>query len=295
MNLTKFIERASALGALGVKVTQNGVLIGEWFAEGEIRRNVYSVTKSFVSFAMGCAVEEGLISLEERLVDIFKDELPERVDANMKEATVRDLLTMRLGQERSELMGERWSKLEEDDWVRYSLSRPFICKPGERFLYSNVGPYLAGIIIQRRAGCSLIDYLTPRLFEPLSIKRPTWETDPLGNSFGSSGLMLTLSEFHKFGLLYLNKGVWNGKRLISEKWIEESTKKQYEDGVGYGYLFWRGERNSYRADGMFGQLCIVFPDDNAVVSIVSECRNVPALFEVIYGEICRSFNRKAKK
>ena len=127
---------------------------------------------------------------------------------------------MCLGQEQGSLMGEQRPLYQEDDWVKMSLAIPFQYKPGTHFVYNNVGPYLAGILVQRRSGCDLVSYLTPRLFKHLGIKRPTWETDPLGNSFGAGGLFLTLSELHKFGLFYLNKGKWNGKQILSEKWIE---------------------------------------------------------------------------
>ena len=289
MRLEKFIEKAKQLRVLGVKITQNGKEIGRWLAEDEMRRNIYSGTKSYVSFAVGRAVQEGLLSLDEKLTDVFADELPETVSENLQKATVRDLLTMRLGQATSELMASRRTTLNRNDWVRYSLSLPFPSAPGEAFVYSNVGPYLAGVLVQRRAGCTLTDYLMPRLFQPLGIQLPTWELDPLGNSFGGSGLMLTISEYHKLGLLYLQKGVWQGKRLIAEEWVEESGKALYADGPGYGYLFWRGEYNSYRADGMYGQLCIIFPDHNAVVTTVSESRDPQSVLRAIYDEICPQF------
>ena len=103
---------------------------------------------------------------------------------------------------------------------------PFVYKPGTQFVYNNAGPYLVGILVQRRAGCDLASYLKPRLFDWLGIKKPTWEIDPLGNSFGAGGLSLTLSELHKFGLFYLHKGEWNGKQLLNSGWIEESTRQQ---------------------------------------------------------------------
>ena len=155
---------------------------------------------------------------------------------------------------------------------------------GTHFVYNNVGPYLAGILVQRRAGCDLVSYLTPRLFSHIGIKRPTWETDPLGNSFGAGGLFLTLSELHKFGLFYLNKGKWNGKQILSEEWIEESTKPSDTDY--YGYLFWRGEYNSFRADGKYSQLSIVIPDKNTVISLVAECRKGEELMRALYDFVC---------
>lgn len=284
MNLERFIEAAKPLGVLGIKVNRGDELIAEWYLEGEIRRNIYSATKSFTSCAVGFAVQEGLLSLDEKLVDAFCDDLPDTVSENLKKATVRDLLTMCLGQEKGNLMGEQRPLYEEDDWVKLSLRIPFVYEPGTHFVYNNVGPYLAGILVQRRSGQDLISYLTPRLFAPLGIKRPTWETDPLGNSFGAGGLFLTLTELHKFGLFYLAKGLWNGKQLLSEEWIKESTRQQVD--APYGYLFWRGEYNSYRADGKYSQLSIVLPDKNAVISLVAECRESEMLLKSIYELLC---------
>ena len=174
-------------------------------------------------------------------------------------------------------MGEQRPLYKEDDWAKMVLSIPFVYEPGTHFVYNNVGPYLAGILVQRRSGTDLVSYLMPRLFKHLEIKRPTWEIDPLGNTFGAGGLFLTLSELHKFGLFYLNKGKWNA-------WIEESTKPS--DTEQYGYLFWRGKYNSYRADGKYSQLSIVLPDADAVVSLVAECRNGEELTQGINDLIC---------
>lgn len=283
MNLQKFGEGAQRLGVLGVKITQNGVLTAQQLWDDECRRNIYSASKSFTSCAVGLAVKEGLLSLDERLVDAFLKDLPEHVSDNLKKATVRDLLTMCLGQKEGHLMGAQRPLYEEDDWVKLSLAFPFDYEPGTQFVYNNVGPYLAGILVQRRAGCDLVSYLTPRLFEPLGIKRPMWETDPLGNTFGAGGLFLTMSELHKFGLLYLQKGNWNGRQLLPAEWIQESTKSQAVEH--YGYLFWRGDKNSYRADGKYSQLSIVFEEKNAVITIVAECRDGDALNKLILEEL----------
>lgn len=288
MNLTGFIEKATQLGILGIKISQHNETVAEHLWDDTCRRNVYSASKSFTATAVGMAIEEGLLSLDEKLVDAFADDLPDDVSDNLRQATVRDLLTMCLGQEKAELMGAQRPDYKEEDWVKLSLSFPFIYAPGEKFVYNNVGPYLAGVLVQRRAGCDLISYLMPRLFQPLGIKRPTWETDPLGNTFGAGGLYLNLYELHKFGLLYLNDGVWEGKRLISYEWIEESTKKQVEndkDEFGYGYLFWGGPHNSYRADGKYCQWSIIVKEKDAVITLVSECRKGEELADVLWQEI----------
>ncbi|MCD8050038.1 MAG: beta-lactamase family protein [Clostridia bacterium] len=284
MDIGAFEEHVKRLSVLGLKVTQNGedVLYKLW--DEECRRNVYSVTKSFTSCAVGFALQEGLLSLDERLVDVFKNEIPSNPSENLVKATVRDLLTMRLGQEKGELKGVQRPLYEEDDWVKMAFNIPFVYEPDTKFVYNNVGPYLAGILVQRRAGCDLVSYLTPRLFSKLGIKRPMWETDPLGNSFGAGGLFLTLSEMHKFGLFYLQKGVWNGEKILNREWIEESTK-QHKDDAPYGYLFWRGKFNSFRADGKYSQLSIVIPDKNAVVSVTAECRKGGELMKYIDEDI----------
>lgn len=279
MNFAPYIAEAERVRVLGVNATKDGELVLKWRSEGECRRNIYSATKSFTAIAVGFAVQEGLLRLDEKLTDAFAGDLPETVCENLQRATVRDLLTMRLGQASGFLMGDQRPFYEEDDWVKLSLAQPFPYAPGERFVYNNVGPYLAGVLVQRRAGCDLLSYLTPRLFAPLGIKRPMWECDPLGNTFGAGGLFLTLTELHRFGLFCLNRGMWNGKQLLDPAWIDACAAPQ--DGDAYGYLFWRGIHDSFRADGKYGQLSVILPKRNAVVTVVCECRDGEGLMNLL--------------
>lgn len=283
MNLDKFGEEAQKLGVLGIKATQGGVLKAERLWDEECRRNVYSASKSFTSCAVGLAVKEGLISLEEPLTEAFSEDLPENVSDNLTKARVRDLLTMCLGQEEANLMGAQRPLYKEENWVKMSLAIPFVYEPGTHFVYNNVGPYLAGVLVQRRAGCDLVSYLMPRLFRPLGIRRPMWESDPMGHTFGAGGLFLTLSELHRFGLFCLQKGYWEGKQLLPASWIEESSRRQSDNP--YGYLFWIGDHDSYRIDGKYGQWSMVFEDKNAVITIVAECRNGEALKNLVFSEL----------
>lgn len=286
IQLNSFIESAAPLRALGVVVNQNGQEVARHTWEGACRRNVYSASKSFTSAAVGIAIKEGLLSLDERLTSAFPKELPETVSENLQKATVRDLLTMCLGQPKAFLMGEDRPYYPERNWAKLALAQPFQYEPGTKFVYNNVGPYLAGLLVQRRAGCDLVHYLMPRLFDPMGIQLPTWETDPLGNTFGAGGLFLTLDELHKFGLLYLQNGQWDGKQLVPESWVAESTKKQVENGgYGYGYLFWGGEHGSFRADGKYGQFSILMRDKNAVVTVVAESREADKLLAAVFQHI----------
>lgn len=287
MELKSFIEKAAPLGILSVMVSQDGQVTAEYNWDEKCRRNIYSATKSFTSAAVGIAQREGLLGIDEKLVDAFEEDLPEQVSENLAKATVRDLLTMCLGQRKAALMGAQRPYYKEKDWVKLSLSLPFEDEPGTRFAYNNVGPYLAGVLVQRRAGCDLASYLTPRLFAPLGILGTMWERDPMGNIFGAGGLCLCMEEFHRFGLLYLQDGNWNGKQLVPEKWVRESTRKQSENGTpyGYGYLFWGDQHGVFRADGKYGQLSMIMREKNAVVSIMAECREADALREAVFTEI----------
>lgn len=290
IDITEFIEKAKELRVLGVIVEQDGEIIAKWNSEPPCRRNVYSVSKSFTSTAVGISIREGLLSLDERLVDCFPNELPVKICPYLEKATVRDLLTMKLGQPKSFLMGSDRPYYPEKDWVKLSLAQEFTNYPGENFVYNNVGPYLAGVLVQRRSGTDLVHYLMPRLFEPMGITLPTWETDPLGNTFGAGGLFLTLEELHKFTNLYANKGNLNGKQLVPKEWINEATKKQVDNGShGYGYLFWRGTNNSYRADGKYGQFSIIWEDKNACMTVVSESRKAGEILKAIDEHIYPMF------
>ena len=286
MYLNRLEQRADELRLLGLMITQGGETLYSNTWDHLCRRNVYSVSKSFTSLAVGFAVQEGLLRLEERLVDLFPDEVPAAPDKNLQKATLRDTLTMCLGQDVSLLMSAQRIKLAADDWATDALKTPFLHAPGTHFVYSNAGPYLAGLAVQKRAGCNLVEYLMPRLFTPLGIKRPTWEVDPLGRTFGAGGLMLVLPDLHKLGLLLLQQGRWEGAQLISPDWIRESSRKQVENGEeGYGYLLWRGKYNSFRADGLYGQYSIVLPDRGAVISTAAENRHQKQLLQYLLDEI----------
>lgn len=288
IELQRFVERAAPLGALGVMITRRGERVAEHFFEGSHRRNLYSASKSYTSLAVGIALREGLLSLEEKLIDVFSEELPGEVPKNLQKAVVRDLLTMCMGQETSCLMATERPFYQEKNWVKLVLSRPFALAPGKQFVYNNAGPYLAGVLVQRRAGCDLVHYLMPRLFEPLGIPLPTWETDPLGYTFGAGGLFLCIQEFHRFGELCLRQGEWNGRQLVPAEWLREACKKQVEndrDSYGYGYLFWGGPEGSFRADGMYFQQSILLRDKEAVITITAENRDGDSLERAVFEEL----------
>ncbi len=264
------------LAVRGLRVYRDGALIASYQPQPEERQNQYSCTKSFTSTACAFAIQEGLFTLDDYVLDHFRQDAPEAVSENLKQMRLRHLITMSMGFESPMLMGAQRPNMTEKDWVQYVLRAPVIHKPGTVFQYNNAGPYLLGILIQRKTGMSLVDYLMPRLFEPMGIPRPQDEKDPLGNTFGAGGLQLNVSELAKLGLLYLQKGQWQGRQLIPASWVEEASRSfivsdqgDGEIGTDYGYLFWIMPDGMFRADGKYGQYCIVVPKKNAVIAINS--------------------------
>jgi CubicO group peptidase (beta-lactamase class C family) len=152
-------------------------------------------------------------------------------------------------------------------------------------------------IVQKLSGQPVLAYLKPRLFDPLGIEGSDWEVDPNGINTGGWGLRIRTEDIAKFGQLYLQKGVWNGKRLISEAWIADATRSQVQSAggkrkaeendwlQGYGYQFWRCRHDTYRGDGAYGQYCIVLPNQEAVVAITSETSDMQAILDAVWNHI----------
>jgi CubicO group peptidase (beta-lactamase class C family) len=177
-------------------------------------------------------------------------------------------------------------------WVRRFLAHPVPFKPGTHFLYDTPATYMLSAIVQRRTGQTVLDYLTPRLFAPLGIARPAWDASPEGITLGGYGLRARTEDLAKLGQLYLQKGVWNGRRLLPAGWAEEATARQTSNGSspasdwdqGYGSQFWRS-RHGYRGDGAFGQYLLVLPDQDAVVAITGGVRDMQAVLSLVWDRL----------
>lgn len=288
-------EFCSATKGKGIKnllLSQNGEIIAQLHYDDDCLRNVYSVTKSFTSTAVGIAQEQGILSIEENIVDCFPKEIPENPSEYLKHLKVKHLLSMTMGQDKAYFMSDTRSRMQDRDWVRFALSRPFAQEPGTKFCYTNAGPYLLGILTARRAGKDLASYLYEKIFEPMGFSFPSWEVDPNRNYFGSSGLMATTEQLLKFGQLYLNHGNWQGSQLVPESWVSQVQVPFIEtgNGEGYGYGFWTGPGGTYRADGKYGQYSIIMEEKQAVLAVTADCRNpreelLKPFWEMVYPEI----------
>ena len=227
------------------------------------------------------------------MLKFFPDEAPAQPSANLRAMRVRDLLRMSTGhQTEAALFGQVDSSMRDASWVKRFFAHPVAFKPGTHFLYNSPATYMLSAIVQKTTGQTVLDYLTPRLFEPLGIEKPTWVSSPEGISAGAYGLNLRTEDIAKMGQLYLQKGMWNGKQIVPAAWVEEATARQTSNGSaptsdwdqGYGYQFWQS-RHGYRGDGAFGQYMLVLPQYDAVVAITSGTRDMQAVMNLVWNKL----------
>lgn len=277
-------------------VVRGGCVVAEgWWAP---YRRTYphllnSLSKSFTSTAIGIAVHEGRLSIEDCVLSFFPEYGNETIRANMAELKVRHLLTMSTGQS-EDTIPALWQI--DSDWVRAFLEMPITHAPGTRFLYNTGATYMLSAILERATGEKLLDYLRPRLFDPLGIEEVTTAACPDGIHAGGYGMNMTTESIAMFGLLYLQGGVWNGRQIVPEAWVREATKAHIRNAVhqpdsgldweqGYGYQFWRCRHGAYRGDGAFGQFCIVIPQSDAVIAMTAGEYNMQAVLDQVWEHL----------
>ena len=234
---------------------------------------LFSLSKSFTSTAVGLAVAEGHFTVDDPVLSFFPDDAPAEVSANLAAMRVRHLLSMSTGHD-EDTTGPITAR-PDGNWIKGFFEEPVLHEPGTHFLYNSGASYMLSAIVQKTTGMKVIDYLRPRLFEPLGIDNPTWQECPQEINVGGWGLNIRTEDIARFGQLYLNKGIWGERRILSEAWVEEATSYQVSNGddpesdwaQGYGYQFWRCRHNIYRGDGAFGQYSIVMPEQDAVLAI----------------------------
>jgi CubicO group peptidase (beta-lactamase class C family) len=275
---------------------RHGQVVAEcWWApyDARTRHELYSLSKSFTSTAVGLAIAEGKLSIDDPVLKFFPEDAPAEPSNNLKAMRIHDLLRMSTGHQT-----EPSFLRSKDPWVKTFLAQPVPNKPGTHFLYNTAGTYMQSAIVQKATGQTVLDYLRPRLFEPLGIEEPTWGTSPQGISLGGYGLSIRTEDIVRFGQLYLRMGRWENRQLIPAAWVEEATARQTSNGSnpnsdwdqGYGYQFWRSRHGAYRGDGAFGQFCIVMPEQDAVVAITSGTRDMQAVLNLVWDKLLPAFS-----
>ena len=283
-------------------LVRHGKVVAEgwWKPEAPDKPHVlHSLSKSFNSTAVGLAIAEGKLSLDDPVLKFFPGEAPAEPSENLKAMKVRDLLTMSCGHDVEP------KRANGEPSVKAFLAQPVPHKPGTHFLYNTMGSYTLSAIVTKTTGQTSLEFLKPRLFEPLGIENPEWPTSPEGNSLGGYGLKLCTEDIAKFGQLYLQKGKWNGKQLVPESWVEQATSEQVPTdkeghskiGVdwvqGYGFQFWRCTHNAFRGDGANGQLCVVIPEKDAVIAITADTNQFQDEMNAIWDKLYPAFQSQA--
>lgn len=293
-DLKPFVEALSGPHDVprSLMVVQHGqVLVEQWWEPFHpcVAHELYSISKSVTAIAVGIAIDEGLLQLDDRIVDLFTDECPSTISDNLAAMTVRHLLTMTSGHREDTMPRLR---REGAQWVNSILAEPVDYRPGTHYVYDSGASYLLSAALQSVTGERLLDYLTPRLFGPLGIVGATWGQCPAGIDYGGFGLSMTTEAVAAFGQLCLQRGVWDGHQIVSDKWIDAATRAQVvtesenpDWALGYGYQFRPSRWGGYRAAGAFGQLCLVLPELAAVVVVTGGFDNAQAQLDTIWEHL----------
>lgn len=310
LNLNGFRNAVKDIHIKAIKIIQKNAVIGMQRWEEPQAYNVFSIAKSHLVTAIGMAIEEGKISLDAKPVDLFTDLLPEDSDPRWQEVTLYHLLTMTSGHgrpymmvsDRKKLRGESEKRVPQDmmeEWLRFAFTRPMQYQPGEKFCYGNLAPYVAGRMLEKVVGMSVCDYLYEKFWKHTGMEKPRWDADTNGHTFAASDLYLDIDDLAKLGQLYVNGGVYEGVRYLSEEWVKKVGTKQVDSSfinpigsaideeVGYGLYFWCNSEKAggYRCYGKKGQFVIILPDRQAVIAVQAQHDDVQELLDIIWKEI----------
>ena len=296
--LVEALDQIDAMNSF--MLVRHGHVIAEgWWTPYDAQSNheLYSLSKSFTSTAVGMAVAEGKLSIDDEVLKFFPEDAPSAPTNNLKAMRVRDLLTMSAGHQ------DETSTAADKISAKAFLAHPVPHKPGTHFKYNTPATFMLSAIVQKQTGLSVLDYLRPRLFEPLGITQPVWNTNWQGISLGGYGLSVRTEDIARFGQLYLQQGQWQGRQLVPKDWVKLATSKQVSNGSnpksdwdqGYGFQFWRSRNGAYRGDGAFGQYCLVLPEQDAVVAITSGVKDMQGMLNLIWDKLLPAFEPKRLK
>ena len=245
--------------------------------DGESPHSVGSVTKSLTTLLIGIAIDQGKLSLDDKMVSFFPDTTIANPDVRKNDITIRDLASMSSGFDCIYEPNEPtvYAMETSPNWVQFGLDLPMAYKPGTHWEYCGVGMHLLSAILQKATGMTALEYARQNLFEPLGIQEVFWPTDPQGVNLGAGNTRMLPRDMAKIGFLYLHGGVWDGKQIVSRSWVEQSVKKQFSppNGDGYGYGWWSSVSDtgmSFFAQGKGGQWIIVNPGYNSIVVTTGE-------------------------
>ena len=277
-----------------IMVLQHGKVIEEARFAPDTAHFMMSVSKTFTATAVGFAISEGLLHLDDKITDIFPEDVPEGASDTLRRITIRHLLTMNSGHAKDPT-NPIWHDTE-GGWIRHFLSWPQPYEPGTCYCYNSLGTYMLSAAVQKVTGQKVVDYLEPRLWKPLGIEKPYWQDSPDGINCGGWGLYLKTEDMARMGLCLLQGGKFAGKQVIPAEWVSQMSARQVDSAPagltsiqveergldkesnewlqGYGYQMWRCRKGAFRADGAAGQFILVFPDKDAVIVTTAQIGNM---------------------
>lgn len=272
-NFLEELQKEDSIHTQGIMIARNGAVIleGAYMPyDLDTWRVTHSLCKSLIGLAVGIAIDEGWFGLDDTIASIFGKENRFMKVFQQKDITIRNLLMMSSGVTFNEI-----GSIIDTEWTKSFLDAQTSFEPGREFAYNSMNTYMLSAIIQEKTNQSVTQFLQKRVFEPMGIDNVHWELSPEHIVKGGWGLYITLEDRTKLGQLFLNKGKWNGKQIVSQGWIKRMTTKHMDTPIwmnhyGYGYQVWIGKRrNSVIFNGILGQNVIVMPDLNMVISILS--------------------------
>lgn len=256
-------------------IKDGAVVVDAYFYpyDGSTVHELASVTKSIMTTLIAIAADQGKLKLDQPIVSYFPNYTFANLDALKERITIRHLASMSSGLNCTQEDDEATLRAMRDspDWIRFTLDLKVIWEPGTTFVYCSPGMHLLSAILQHATGMTALEFARQNLFEPLGIHDVIWVTDPQGYNVGLEGIYLHPYDMAKIGYLWLNKGQWDGKQIVSQEWVENSVKAQFETGdrEGYGYGWWvetNDDPRSYSASGRGGQRIIVVPAWNVIIA-----------------------------
>lgn len=280
-------DRERDLGTYGIHLERAGQAPVEHRFRSDDRVNLYSVSKTFTSLAIGLAESEGRLDLDDRLLDHLP-ELRGVAAEGVEQTTLRHWLTMTSG---SAHVWFAHVPITGPDLLAEIVATELEAAPGSRFRYTGSGPYALGRVIARVTGANLRDYLLPRLFTPLGLHNPAWHTCPLGYPFAESDLFLKTSELARLGKLLLQEGEWEGRQLVPAQYVRRMSQEKADTsaaadrnsqfGHGYGLGVWHSPDGTYRADGAYGQYLVVSQERQAAVTVTAHSERDAELLDAV--------------
>lgn len=266
-----FIELAEKkqYNLYGLHVYHQGNTLFEHRFRSDDRENLYSGSKTFTAVGIGIAESEGLLKLSDRVLDYFPEHKSIAASGS-EELTIRHLLKMSSGH------GEEPMQLfNVKERSALFFEAPLIHAPGAVFAYENQCTYMLGRVVEKASGQNMLTYLKPRVFDKLEIPNPQWHTCAMGHTLCSSGLYLKTEEYARLGITLLQNGMYKGREVVSKDFVKlmetdlvaTLMKEDPESNQGYGYQVWKcTPRNSFRMDGMYGQISVILRDQEMVIT-----------------------------